>query len=231
MPIKTRSWAGTADAARWPLTVACSAVGCTFTVCASTVHDAEFILQDHESNGPCPYGAREAQKSMPVGKSLRERQWDRLDEAVRQSMALGATEIQKATKNGMAMGLAYSIFEMDTPYWASIEAVLQEAAKRYRIYIGAEEFSPTPGYDYPHNVQMLDARNKAAQAASSQAKPETRHPLDIQIAQLDKKKLTGIIRGLSVDFPKEQLAEMYGVPLPMVKRIAAQPDRFAQTAG
>lgn len=238
MPISLRGWSGTKDAARWPLAATCSQIGCYFTVCAADVFDAEKILHDHEVQGPCPYGSSGVvEKSVPVGKSLREMQWDRIDECVRTATNPQAPDDLRHTMNGMVQGLAYAIFLLDQPYWESENAVLEEAAKRHRIATGQQEFSPTPGYHYPHHYSTIEARLKGtARPVSTRSQTPTSssvrskvasHPLDAKIKALDEKKVRAIVRGLAGGFPPEQMAEMYKLPLAMIRRIAAQPERFA----
>lgn len=234
MPINTRAWVASADAARWPLAVSCSQIGCNFHVCASDWGDAEATLKAHEENGPCPYGPREARNHMPAGKSLREMQWDRLDEAVRAAMGAENASDLRHTNNGIAQGIAWCIFMMDQPFWAKVEDVLEEAAKRFRISIGKQEFSETPGYHYPHHHAVIEARLKEKQPKQNDLvlkKNETVNPLDSLIVALGEKKVGALVRGVKAGLDADTLADIYGLPLSAIKRVSAQPDRFVPSGG
>lgn len=230
MPVETRRWTGTADSARWPFAVTCSQIGCYFTVCCATPEEGEEILIKHEAEGPCPFGGREASKGMPVGKSLREKQWEMLDSVVDAAMAARQRSDSVGEQNelrGEIRGIAKCIYLMDHPYWESPEAVLKEASERLKMRKGEIPKRATPGCEIPHSVEILGAKTRVVK----QDPPQTVHPLDKQIAALDDVVLARILKGLKAGMEPDFLADINSVALPIVKRIAAQPDRFARSGG
>lgn len=227
MPINVRDRFASSDSVRWPLVVSCSAIGCHFVVCASDVEHAEGILREHETNGPCPYGEKGLRVEMPVGKSIIERTWDELDLVVAKATNSETDQAERLVCNGMAQGLAWAIFTMCSPHWEQLSDVLNEAAKRHRIATGQEPFTPTPGYDYPHLIKEIELREKKTARQSA----ESKHPMDEIISSLGVPKIKSILRGLSGGFSEGDLAELYSIPIAAVKRLRAQPDRFAQTGG
>lgn len=231
MPIETRTFTNTYDSARWPLAARCSAVGCNFAVCCSSFEEGEEILEKHEMNGPCPYDGR-GRRKMPVGKSLREKQWELLDEAVDAAVDPESSVQRKHEMNGAAQGIAKCIFLMDTPYWESPLAVMKEAAERLKMRRGEIPKRPTPGCDEPHSVQTIVARTDGMVPTQQKVAPRaTQHPLDAKIRALNPTIVTRIIRGSQGGLDVAFLADVNGVDLPLVKRIVAQPDRFANPAG
>lgn len=226
MPVEPRRWTSTRDAERWPYAVRCSQIGCYFTVACGSPAEGEEILQKHESQGPCPYD-RKGSTAMPLGKSLREQQWEMLDAAVDAAMAESGWRAYEP--RGEIKGIAKCIYLMDQPYWESPEAVMKEAAERLKMRKGEIPKRATPGCEVPHSVQMLGERTRVA-AKSTPTKPAT-NPVDAKIRSLDPKVLGRILRGVEAGLDPEMLAEMNGVSLAIVKRIAAQPQRFAPTGG
>lgn len=165
---------------------------------------------------------------MPVGKSLREMQWDQLDLAVDRAVDPETDPPQKEQAKGEILGIAKCIFLMDQPFWKSPHAVMAEGAERLKMRKGEIPKRATPGCEVPHSVQELGARTRVTTA---KAAPVTKHPLDFKIEALDSKVLSRLIKGLRAGMDADFLAEVNNVELPLVKRIAAQPNRFAPTGG
>lgn len=232
MPVETRPFTGTRDSARWPYVARCSQIGCYFVVCCATTEEGEVILQKHESKGPCPYDGR-GRQLMPAGKSLREMQWELMDEAVDVAVDPETAEQVKHQMNGAAQGIAKCIYLMDSPYWKSVGDVMKEAAERLKMRRGEIPKRPTPGCEEPHSVQTIVARTNGmvSQRTAPKASPSTRHPLDEKIAALEDKVVNRLIKGLDNGMDAEFLSEAFNVDLRIVKRIAAQPDRFARSGG
>lgn len=227
MPIETRRWTNTADSQRWPYAVSCSQVNCYFTVCCGTPGEGEGILARHETEGPCPFDGRGASKGMPVGKSLREMQWDQLDLAVDRAVDPATEPRHKEQAKGEILGIAKCIYLMDLPYWGSPEAVMAEGAERLKMRKGEIAKRATPGCEVSHSVQELGARTRVTKSAP----PRTKHPLDVKIEALDDRVASRILKGLRAGMEPEFLADTYTVELTLVKRMAAQPDRFARNGG
>jgi hypothetical protein len=231
MPVSTRRFTGPADSARWPYAVSCSAISCNFYVCAGSVEEADGILLKHETNGPCPFGAREASQFMPVGKSLQEMMWDKLDGVVDCAVDPETAPNVKLQKQGEISALSWCIFLMDQPYWKTVDAIQLEAAERLKMRKGEIPKRATPGCEVRHSVHELHERVQAEALAKRKAAPATKHPLDFKIEALDSKVLSRLIKGTRAGMDADFLAEVNNVELALVKRIAAQPDRFAPTGG
>lgn len=238
MPLEMRRFTNTRDFERWPWVAKCSQISCYFGVCCATIDEGEKIIERHETYGPCPYDGRGATlvrdgrggPIVPVGLSLRQMQWELIDDAVDRAMENSGWKAYGP--QGEIKGIAACIYLMDQPYWESPGAVMAEAAERLRMRRGEIPKRPTPGCEEPHSVETIVARVKGM-VSEQTTKPSntTRHPLDVKIAELPDKTVNSLIKGLTNGMGADFLAESFSVDLRVVKRIAAQPNRFARTGG
>lgn len=238
MPISGREWVGSKDAKRYPYVARCSNLRCHFTVSSTTLEKAEMALKGHEDTGPCPYrgGVKGSMAEPGSGKTLREQQWDKLDEFVDASEDETRDDLTRAQFRGAVQGLAWSIFLMDQPYWRSVKEIYNEAVKRYRIRQGVEEYSPTPGCDLPWSPSVITGRmasKNSSQSSGSAAKAAaTVHPSDKEVWNLGEQKISGLVNAVrSGMFSAGELADIYGITVKAVNRVIAQPDRFAKPRG
>ena len=226
MPIVKRQSYPTADAKKFPFLAECCVPYCNFVVSAATVEQAEKSLHVHETGKSCPTGSPAG-----AGKSLREREWDLLDEAVDATMKPDITDLQRERARGRAEGIATLIQLSLVPYWSTVNEVLQEAAKRYRIRQGKEEFSPTPGYHIPIPVGVsrsegFDLTIGTVYRNTAPKSQKEANPLEDKIKALGERKIQAILRALDAGFERTQLAEIYQLSVAAVHMIASKPERF-----
>lgn len=162
--------------------------------CPMTGETKIYIEGEKDENGQ-PY-------TKPViGKSIAERFWDMLDDAVE-------NVIKHPSDAYKARGRAFAevVFEVCKPFYATVDDVTRESVRRWKQKNGQVEFASTPGYKYnpmpPNKYEAMVARKKEEQKEIDAS---------ARTSSLSEDQKAAITNGLKMGFAVEQLSKAYNV--------------------
>jgi hypothetical protein len=171
----------------------------------------------------CPAPAR--RDAHPSGRSVVEKAWDELDDAIdrikSQAITCDELEREKAYARGIAEVLAY----LAIPYFRMRDDILRQANKRWKMRTGEIPWEPTPGYrtfpaeplqyikDQKPAKPVLGKRTtKTTKAATPAAKPVRTFTVEESKLIRDSIHINGM--------PAEDLAKMFGTTAERIKAVA-----------
>lgn len=202
-----------------PYAFECPNYLCFWSTAHTSIEDALAAIEIHDKR--CPVGdvanifieGEVDENGQPytkpvIGKSIAEKIWDMLDEAISDVMAA-------STDGNKARGrvLAEVLHLVCAPYYATVNDVTREAVRRYKQKAGQVEYQNTPGYKYN---PMPTSKYEALVAVK---KPKEYDPTSI----LTDDQKDAIAKGLTAGFTVDQLAKAYGVAQSVITALAQKP--------
>jgi hypothetical protein len=225
---------------RLQYTIRCGHSECWFVGHAAGEADAQKLLDQHAVKD-CPTPPR--RNELSSGFSIIEKMWDELDAALQaineeKGWQVGDRVLDRVSLRQYALGLCFALSMMTHPHFRTVNDVLREGQRRYKMRTGAAPYQPTPTYRHnplpqPTSPPVGERRAYHGETTAASARPATKRPARtgltkaqteaaaaVDLSTVDPEKRKKIITAVSMmGMTHEEVSAMFNVTPQTVKAL------------